>query len=53
MLAFFYMSEDSRAEATGAHARFLEAYGLPASHCPLLRLDLYGGAGDDPFVDAG
>ena len=48
VLAFFYMSEESRATATRMHANFLAMYSLSDERlCPLLRLDLAGEG--DPF----
>ena len=48
ILAFFYMSEASRAVAVRMHSSFLQAYPeVDAWMCPLVRLDL--GGGGDPF----
>ena len=48
VLAFFYMSEESRAVAVRMHSSFLQAYPeVDAWMCPLVRLDLAGGG--DPF----
>ena len=46
VMAFFFMSEKSRTEATTMHENFREMYGLSVTQCPLLRLDL---GGTDPF----
>jgi len=46
VMAFFFMSEESRTEATTMHRNFLQMYGVSATQCPLLRLDL---SGTDPF----
>ena len=48
VLAFFFMTEESRNEATTMHRNFIDAYGLTDAQCPLLRLNLYGSG--DPFV---
>ena len=50
VLAFFFQSERSRAEASAMHRNFLEAYALTEQQCPLLRLDLTGRG--DPFSEA-
>lgn len=44
---FFFMSQQSRAQAARLHGRFLQAFGLTSDACPLVRLELAGTG--DPF----
>ena len=50
IMAFFFMSAQSRGPATTFHRAFLDTYKLADWQCPLLQLDLHGDG--DPFSNA-